>query len=398
MAVQTRQNTEKIDSKDSPEQKRVYFKEAFSSLQGLKNYVKHKFGEDQWFGTVYSIGLIYQTLLEKKAAENRQAVKKGAQQDDASALMTQKNMASIIAAPVFNFNNVWTLLSARDAKPPEGKNPLERMLNSLRHPQESQRQAVAVIALPFCLALYAQSFYRGFIDGEPEEKFSQRVSSVTNLIATYMAYSAMFGNRNAEKNAKKEEPEEKAGKESQKEVHFSRSQSKAQGGKHFYPVEVLKTCWRENKRLIIGAVIGIFGSIILFNEGRKKQSSMLERFKKVEQGSEQWDKLYEQISKEKGVLTQEQFLGELDKFYDSKLSESKAILRRSIVGLVLTVAGKFFSIDQLMKGEKKPDASKLNGIWAEEKANTMISRPSKEEVMPFAARVKPNDKVLARTF
>lgn len=344
------------NKKSSP----VYIKNAFSSIQNFKNYIKYKFSANQWFGTVYMLVVCYQNIQAIKAGKNRQSVSKGGAQDDLSAVRTKKNWSQIIGPYVFNMNNAWTLASARNATPPEGNNMAERMFNALRHPTESQLQATLVTAFPFVLAGLVTNIRYGFFDGEQEENISRKILSVTGATSTFLAYTNMFGK--SAKNFKRKNLQEPLPEEpfkKQEAAHFRNSKSNQQSLSP-YPIRVLKAAWKNNRRQVFAYIISLIGSFVIFFEGRAKQKSMLDKLEKATTiGSPQWHNMKALLEKTHGTLADEITLTKIHGMRDKKLLESSSLIKKGVTGVIMTLASSFYNMDQLLKGQNQAQQQQI---------------------------------------
>lgn len=390
MPVATQKEQESTTQPEKKKREPVYFKEAFSSPRNFARYVAYKFSADQWFGTFFMLGVIYWNALSIREGKSRQATAKGTDRSDLSAVKTRRNWPQIVGGFVFNCSNIWTLFSARKAKPPEGKNQLERMWNAIRHPNESQLQTVHAIGLPFMLGIIFNHIRYGFFDGEEEERFSRRVLAITSSINLLMTQSVLFG---------------KGARDKSKETIKSGENPK-ENSKLPYPLRVLQMAWRENRQQIFSSTTGLIGALTLLTEGRMKRRSMLDRLEKATTiGSPQWHNMRTILVKQFGALSTQETLDKINGMRASKLTESSAQIKKGIAGIIITMMSAFYQMDQLLKGQKKASAEPSGGEPEKKSQEQLIVQQAEDRAPhiwrdrvtqhPNAARtVKPEQPLL----
>lgn len=348
--------------------KPVYINEAFSSFQGLKKFLKYKFSADQWFGSVI-MGLCFYINFEgMRASLIRQAVDKDSEHDDLSKTKNEKNIPQLLACITSGITNIWTFLSSRSAIPPEGNSYKERIINALKHPERSHEQAKHVIYLPNSIIVLWGHARLGFgSKGQPEERLSRRVITVTVAISLITTIFDFFGN--------KRKIAEKKLKENIKVVEPSpvKNSSISDEGtlksikdKLLYPFRVLTDQFKSNPSKMISMGLSIITSLAFLYEGYVKQKVMLHRLILAgKEGSKQWENMRDSLESEissrqeldnltnyEGLSRNQAITRLINDQRQEKLAESKSLIRKGFAGLLIPIASNFYTLDQMHKGEK----------------------------------------------
>lgn len=347
--------TDKAFSK-SP-QKPVYIKEAVSSLQGFKNFVRYKFSGDQWYGTVIGITTIYRSLQGMKSSKNRQVLNKGADSKSLSNSKAELNKPLFTANVLMLLNQVWNLFSSRSAIPPEGNSYSERIWDTLKHPERSHEQARYLSSIITNSIFFCMAVQHGFTSkGQKEERLPRQLTAINMPFIIALSMMDMFGPRK-KKPVKATELKLAeaipANINKQSSVLFKQSKSESISGKLLYPLRTFLATWKENPRRVVSLALGLCQSVFMIAEGHAKRKTMLNRLKLASaEGSPQWHEMRQEFEKENGYLTPASVTSRIKEMHGKKMIESNSILKGGIISFTTTLAACFYSIDQLHKGEQ----------------------------------------------
>lgn len=338
----------------------VYFTKAISSVQGFTHFVKYKFSPDQWYGTLINGLGLYKSILQLKATWHRNVVVEGGREDSLRDNKVETNIPLSIANSGAVAITLWALLSSRSAIPPTGNSYKERIADVLKHPERSHEQAKFLAQTATNAIYFWMAIQHGFTSkGQKEERWPRRFQAVTMPLIVALSAADLFGSREQREARHKAYIEKLRQQESP--VMFKKSQSKTVADRLAYPFRVIVAGWRENPKRMISLGIGISHCILLLTEGYLKQRSMLNRLHMAStKDSLEWNEMRNQFLAEKegwkelaerGALGDDLVTNAIDEMRKEKLLESSSILKSSIVGLLTMLAGAFYMLDQLHKGE-----------------------------------------------
>lgn len=321
------------------------FRRGHSRIEAVADYLAGKFDKENLFGSLFLLALSANTLQGVVAGLNQ---KKTVETAGGSVLQKDVDKTRIFGALASVSVTMWTFLSSRKGEVPDGDTPAQRMWDTLKHPDRSQVQAREMLILPITLLTVLGNLYYGaglnrhkevFPDGLPSSPRAllqggsammsggvpmRLFQAATSVATTYLAFSSLFG-KEAEQAKMKEKAKEEAGTEQEKPPRqeekkgesavFSKSESKNEGGKLFYPLRLVKVTWDNNPKLVISSALSFLSSVAVFTEGNVKRNALRKR----------------------------------PDYTPDQAKEFRALLSMGILGMLLNLCGQIYRASQLEK-------------------------------------------------
>lgn len=369
-------------------EKSAHFGKSTSSTHGFSGYLKEKFNKKNLFGTIFLIALI---------ANNSQYIVAGLKQKriaetpDGPRIESDMDYSRVIQKSMAVLTTVWTLFSSRGSGVPDGNTMLERMWDSLKHPERSQTQARELVLLP--LALYgvgghilygagtkpdttnalrmnlqkaAQFLYRQpIVERAPNKE--RQLQAVLGMISIPLALASMFGKEAGEKKARqnaealREKTASKTGaadaEQKAQPVPFSKSQSKSVDGKSFYLAKAAKKVWQDNPKLVISSMIGVLTAGLSFAEGLSKRKIMLAKLAEFSEvrdfGSSAGELLRKNMRMDPkyALMKDHELIGKLPQYKAEQMKEAHNLMRAGIIGIVLSLAGQIYRANEMVQDD-----------------------------------------------